>query len=231
MTTYNTYQEAKIANPDKEIIRFDKQDEFKAVGNDELSAYLTTWTKCNPADHCITVEKFLADGYKFEIGDICLDDEGQVINIDVEGHTWNKPDKFDVDRYVLQAAALEEKPTPTKFVKVEESIFDLKGEFERGELYSSDCEGHYTQLKCEKKLYLAAYQDSIYRKVEIYWTDELGSFLVKKAFDGAYVNNIAISDLNDSLGSVRFDTELRFNDFIEMCHLVALLTENPTNQP
>ncbi|CAM0008844.1 hypothetical protein VPHK359_0015 [Vibrio phage K359] len=65
------------------------------------------------------------------------------------------------------------KSTPTKFVKVEESIFDLKGEFERGELYSSDCEGHYTQLKCEKKLYLAAHQDSVYRKVEIDWRESV----------------------------------------------------------
>ncbi len=124
---------------------------------------------------------------------------------------------------------LDEKPKPTKFVKVEESIFDLKEEFERGELYSSDCEGHYTQLKYKKSLYLAAHKDSVYRQVETDWTDELGSFLVKKAFDGAYVNNIAISDLNDNLGSVRFDMELRFNDFIEMCHLVASLTEKPTN--
>ncbi|AUR94880.1 hypothetical protein NVP1199A_14 [Vibrio phage 1.199.A._10N.286.55.C10] len=126
-----------------------------------------------------------------------------------------------------EATLMDLKPTPTKFVKVEESIFDLKEEFERGELYSSDCEGHYTQLKCEKKLYLAAHQDSVYRQVEINWTDELGSFLAKKAFDGASVNNLDISDLNDNLGTVSASMELRFNDFIEMCHLVASLTEKP----
>ncbi len=119
------------------------------------------------------------------------------------------------------------KPTPTKFVKVEEPIFDLKAEFENGELYSSNCEGHYTQLKCEKKLYLAAHQDSVYRKVEINWTDELDEFLTAKKFDGASVNNLDISGINDSLGTVSANMELRFNDFIEMCHLVASLTEKP----
>ncbi|AUR93249.1 hypothetical protein NVP1186O_14 [Vibrio phage 1.186.O._10N.286.49.E3] len=94
-------------------------------------------------------------------------------------------------------------------------------------MYSSDCEGHYTQLKCEKKLYIAAHQDSVYRQVEIDWTDELGSFLAKKAFNGASVNNLDISGLNDNLGTVSASIELRFNDFVEMCHLVASLTEKP----
>ena len=107
MTTYNTYQEAKIANPDKEIIRFDKQDEFKAVGNDELSAYLTTWTKCNPADHCMTVEKFLADGCKFVEGDVILSGSNlKEISKNVID-TMNMPSYCDKHTYILRAAALE----------------------------------------------------------------------------------------------------------------------------
>ena len=111
------------------------------------------------------------------------------------------------------------KPTPTKFVKVEESIFDLKGEFERGELYSSDCEGHYTQLKCKKRFYLAAYQDSIYRQVEIDWRDEVYAWQ-HTAKIGIYTPlDITVGSLIDS----------HSDKFIEMCHLVASLTEKPTN--
>lgn len=107
------------------------------------------------------------------------------------------------------------KPNPTKFVKVEESIFDLKSEFERGELYSSDCEGHYTQLKCEKKLYLAAHQDSVYRQVEIDWRDE-----VKEVYD-------AVELPSGEQGSLYMGEDWDEQEFIKFCHLVASLTEKP----
>ncbi|AUR92552.1 hypothetical protein NVP1173O_76 [Vibrio phage 1.173.O._10N.261.55.A11] len=114
MTTYNTYQEAKIENPNKEIIRFDKQDEFKAVSDDELSAYLTTWTKCDPADHCMTVERFLADGHKFVkgdavlyVGDVCLIESGFDLG------AYNDPYDGDSKIFILRAAALENIPTET----------------------------------------------------------------------------------------------------------------------
>ncbi|AUR99382.1 hypothetical protein NVP1265O_03 [Vibrio phage 1.265.O._10N.286.52.F6] len=102
--------------------------------------------------------------YRFAHYIYCLDSgmivyDGQTKNPDIGGKTEVKLSDL--------------KPKPTKFVKVEESIFDLKGEFERGELYSSDCEGHYTQLKCEKKLYLAAHQYSVYRQVEIDWAESV----------------------------------------------------------
>lgn len=118
----------------------------------------------------------------------------------------------------------KEKPESTKFVKVEESIFDLKGEFERGELYSSDCEGHYTQIKCEKKFYLAAYKDSIYRKVEIDWRDELVSFV-----DSCECLNLDVHlRCFDKTPSVPYETVLH-NEFIALCHKVSSLTEKPTN--
>ncbi len=69
----------------------------------------------------------------------------------------------------------KEKPKPTKFVKVEESIFDLKEEFEKGELYVSTCEGHYTQILGENGLFLAAFNNSIYRQVEIDWRESVVS--------------------------------------------------------
>ena len=109
------------------------------------------------------------------------------------------------------------KPTPTKFVKVEESIFDLKEEFERGELYSSDCEGHYTQLKCEKKLYLAAHQDSVYQQVEIDWTDEV----VKSLPAGYGVESFGGKDIRVN---GMFDKE---QSLILANAIIASLTEKP----
>lgn len=131
---------------------------------------------------------------------------------------WGSGSQFEWNNGDFENAKLitlpDLKPTPTKFVKVEESIFDLKGEFERGELYSSNCEGHYTQLKCEKKFYLAAHQDSVYRQVDVDWRDEVAEFTgLGKDF---YTWVDCIDDMYNF-------------DFVEMCHLVASLTEKPTN--
>ncbi|AUS00753.1 hypothetical protein NVP1278O_18 [Vibrio phage 1.278.O._10N.286.54.E8] len=131
-------------------------------------------------------------------------------------------DEFKSLRFV-DIKELKPKPTPTKFVKVEESIFDLKGEFERGELYSSDCEGHYTQLKCEKKLYLAAHQYSVYRQVEIDWSDELDSYLDSiSSLDSNFDEKVTL-DFSKS----KFAYSLSDDEFVAACHLVASLTEKP----
>jgi hypothetical protein len=100
------------------------------------------------------------------------------------------------------------KTKPTKFVKVEESIFDLKEEFEMGELYVSTCEGHYTQILGENGLFLAVFNDSIYRQVEIDWRDEVEKH--------RYV-------LNAPYYSMRNDPD----KFIAMCHAIAELTDKP----
>ncbi|CAH9013165.1 hypothetical protein VPHF35G1_0085 [Vibrio phage F35 g1] len=138
MTTYNTYQEAKIANPESEIYKL-------------ASGYIATKEpqgisvhKCNPADHCMTVEEFLADGYKFELGDVCLDGYGEVVNIDVECHIWDKPDDRDSSRYILRAAALESIPTETPEEKEVLDVIESAGEvgWKNGDaVYLSNPEG------------------------------------------------------------------------------------------
>ena len=107
------------------------------------------------------------------------------------------------------------KPKPTKFVKVEEAIFDLKGEFERGELYCKNlcASDDYTRLSTEVALFGCASADNIYRKVEIDWRDE-----VKK------LDSHAIFYDDGDLYSV---IDSNSNDFISMCHEVASLTEKP----
>ena len=118
MTTYNTYQEAKISNPESNI--YIQAGEFLP----EKSIRPSPWTYdfrglalCNPADYCMTVEKFLADGNKFVEGDFILD-EGSVYlvtdcktqNYWYETESANEPDCDDNRRHVLHAAALELKP-------------------------------------------------------------------------------------------------------------------------
>ncbi|AUR81481.1 hypothetical protein NVP1007O_15 [Vibrio phage 1.007.O._10N.261.55.F9] len=138
------------------------------------------------------------------------------LNEDVRLSVSDSSEEYFIKQKCKELTLSDLKPTPTKFVKVEESIFDLKGEFERGELYSSDCEGHYTQLKCEKKLYLAAHQDSVYRQVEIDWRDEVNSYFLKTKVLGI-----------DCTIEESIETDFYNDEFISLCHLVASLTEKP----
>ncbi|AUS00496.1 hypothetical protein NVP1276O_03 [Vibrio phage 1.276.O._10N.286.54.E4] len=215
MTTYNTYQEAKIANPEGEV--YSDGSMFFAL---PVKTFMYDSAKCNPADYCMTVEKFLVGGHKFVEGDAFLETDGDIYRVGMGFvDMMNESDKLDCHRYILRAAALEEKPKPTKFVKVEEPIFDLKGEFERGELYSSDCEGHYTQLKCKKKFYLAAYQDSIYRKVEIDWRES--------AIELAPAGYGLLKQTN---GDLSIDGHYNKEQALILANaIIASLTEKPTN--
>ncbi|CAM0042741.1 hypothetical protein VPHK392_0014 [Vibrio phage K392] len=115
------------------------------------------------------------------------------------------------------------KPKPTKFVKVEESIFDLKEEFENGELYSSDCEGCYNQILGEKSLHWAGSQGKIYRQVEIDWRDEVVSFLDDENIGSG---GVMTGDILNALLEVDWGC-IKESDFIGLCHLVASLTEKP----
>ncbi|CAH9011710.1 conserved hypothetical protein [Vibrio phage 191E37-1] len=102
------------------------------------------------------------------------------------------------------------KPTPTKFVKVEESIFDLKEEFERGELHCKNLCGsdYFIKLNTEVALFGCAAADNVYRQVEIDWRDEVENH--------RYV-----------LNSPYFSMRNHPDKFIAMCHAIAELTEKP----
>ena len=140
MKTYNSYEEAKIANPGCEIVtdtqksidKFGTEKRYHPVINNSLftSGYEYLHSKgasprvhdgyfdlCNPADHCMTVEKFLGDGHKFVEGkgDAYLDNKGIVRFIGDNGYSdWGCNDVTCIDgsreSYILRAAALEEKP-------------------------------------------------------------------------------------------------------------------------
>lgn len=152
MTTYNTYQAAKIANPEcdiaeiteKAILEFGEKHVFEAlvkssewedgyvfVSNHDESPRIKDgyWKLCNPADYCMTVERFLADGYRLVKGDVVFD-FGDVVSVDTafDAEAYNQTDKKDDRRYILRAAALENIPTETPEEKEVLDSIDSAGE-------------------------------------------------------------------------------------------------------
>lgn len=101
MTTYNTYQEAKIANSGSAIFT---NGQIFAIARSAKP--LSLMKRCHPKDYCMTLEKFLADGYKLVTGDEWLDADGDVVR--VKYIVNNKPNELDNERYILKAKALED---------------------------------------------------------------------------------------------------------------------------
>jgi hypothetical protein len=106
MKKYNTYQEAKIENKNDEIAT--NGIEFATARCLNLS-HAFKWKICNPKDHCMTVEKFLADGHKFVDCDCHTGTDGvvRVVGSDYPVSDANLRIGSDRNRYILRAAALE----------------------------------------------------------------------------------------------------------------------------
>ena len=122
-----SYQEAKIANPESEIVTTGENWEFEPTLEGKFERFVENgiephvlgdcaWVKCNPADHCMTVEQFLKDGHKFVTGDVVTNLNGSVSNVlpkescrgwDSVLEYINQADSDDDERYVLRAVALE----------------------------------------------------------------------------------------------------------------------------
>ena len=115
MTTYNSYEAAKIANPESDIYIYKSQhneSSFKAIDGAPTSQFANGWKLCHPANHCMTVEEFLKAGYKLYLGDIYLSINGVVCFCDANfpPSVLNNPNEHDNERYILRAKSLEEKP-------------------------------------------------------------------------------------------------------------------------
>ena len=111
MKVFNTYQEAKIANPGFAI--FERDGVFGTDGDmvDHFELHMCNYKECDPADYCMTVEQFLKDGYKFEVSDLYITLSGNVEDVhDLDfAKTMNgSDDGLDHRRYILRAKALEE---------------------------------------------------------------------------------------------------------------------------
>lgn len=104
------------------------------------------------------------------------------------------------------------KLTRTEYVKVDDSIFDLKAEFEAGELYvKHKNNGKYVKINSESWLVSAKNNGNVYRKVEreVTWQDELERLYPVNAINGHVSFNRLITDA----------------EFIELCHKVHHLTK------
>lgn len=119
---YKTYAEAKIANPDSEIVTTTKLHsngpEFEFLPVKFIDGYYRSqcdsktpnvedgiWVICNPADYCSSVKEFLEAGFKLSVGDLFLGVDGKVIAVR-EARKSSVPYDDDCDRYILSAAAL-----------------------------------------------------------------------------------------------------------------------------
>lgn len=110
---YKTYAEAKIANPDSEIVTTNK----RWSGCDDVVGYFEkrmkehqlgddAWIICNPADHCSSLKEFLEAGLALCCGDIILDESGSVNRIVSRNTLYNKPEDCDGTIFILSASAL-----------------------------------------------------------------------------------------------------------------------------
>lgn len=223
MTTYNTYQEAKIANPECDIYvsftcevkEFITKEHRSSLGPLKSDLY----RPANPADHCMTVEKFLADGYEFVKGDVALIHNGDVKVVENPNLDWNILDSRDNERYILRAAALEEKETESSnSTSWDEFLVDLNSRLSDE---FSDCikkhpsvsSGSGFEGRC-----LLVKEDTDFELVEIsareavYWFDGLPDALYTSA-DGDekyeslqhYINNL--EDLGKSSLFVKLEKE------------------------
>lgn len=79
---YKTYAEAKMANPDCEIVTTGKDWDgtVRLIGTfDALDASReghvisnAAWVICNPADYCSSLKEFLEAGFKLVKGDVVM---------------------------------------------------------------------------------------------------------------------------------------------------------------
>ena len=118
MKKYNSYAEAKIDNPDCEIYKLlprdiTKEYSYFASERDMHGKLLCTGStfRCNPAEHCMTLEQFFDAGHKLVDGDTYLDSRGDVcvVGVVIAASKVNARNVNDNKRYILRAKALEPK--------------------------------------------------------------------------------------------------------------------------
>lgn len=112
-------------------------------------------------------------------------------------------DCFDNLKQLKLSDFKPQKPTRTEYVKVTESIFDLKEEFEKGRLFHNEC-----VIRSATALAECYTKDNIYRRIEkeVDWRDEVittapagygisksGEFNGQLVIDGIYSKEQAIA--------------------------------------
>ncbi|UOL47439.1 hypothetical protein vBVpPvVp04M_00050 [Vibrio phage vB_Vp_PvVp04_M] len=132
MKAYKTYQEAKIENPDSEIVVFDKPGNehhgaFEAQISDGIGSQLMHppghWHICKPSDYLPTLEWFFDEGHALVDGDLVSDRGGNVIEI---GKVYFPLGLLSSEGYVLRAAALTEVKVITETPEEKEAFDAIK---------------------------------------------------------------------------------------------------------
>ena len=204
MTTYNSYEAAKIAMPQACICVYknDGKDVFTGMPSREGTTLFNGAKFAEPADHCMTVERFLADGHKFVEGDLILDVSSVYLVSDCKTQKYwyetksaNEPDCDDGGRYVLRAAAL--KPRDNDYAM---SVMEKKVKVEYEQLGFHKCHEAMFKHEMEEKLYRTScdgfviasmndiadnWQSGLYRRIEteIEWYDDLVEFINQSTGD------------------------------------------------
>jgi len=181
MKIYDTYQEAKIENPDCDIYVLEKKTalmrgKFQSMSNAPTDHFCNGWRLCKPADYLPTLEWFFDEGHSLVDGDLISDRDGNVIEI---GKVYFPLGLLSNEGYVLRAAALTETKVITESPEEKEALDAIKeidfdhpvirssiGENESVEFRLKDSEsnaGHEWKNgdKCitgsEEKIYIAPY--------------------------------------------------------------------------
>lgn len=121
MKTYNTYQEAKIANPSREIYYSNFANKSVYGTFESINKFTDVIHKCSPSDYYMTLGEFFAKGYKFVDGDLFINHIGELKTVGkikkdnyYDTDIANEPDDYDYNynSFVLRAKALEQVETP-----------------------------------------------------------------------------------------------------------------------
>jgi len=139
MKIYNSYQEAKIANQEKDI--FSLQGKYTCGGYEPLhpdsqGCYLT---HCEPSDYLMSVAMFLDSGYKISAGDTFIDTDGKVetmTEIDALNNCINDDDN---KRYILKSAWIKDK-IPTESPQEREALDMIDATSKQVESLANDSE-------------------------------------------------------------------------------------------
>lgn len=123
MTTYKTYQEAKIYNSKSEI--FTKCDIFQTINAPTPNHFVDGWKICKPADYCMTLADFFNEGHELVIGDTYESMFGDVITV-LDGKYANERVDFNDCRYILRAKALEDVTSGTGGAPEKEDAIEWK---------------------------------------------------------------------------------------------------------
>ncbi len=156
MTTYNSYQEAKIAMPNACICVFKNEgkDAFFGMSTREGTTLHNGSKFAEPQDYCMTVDKFLYDGHEFVEGDVYLNSDGRTLGVVNIPEYNNKRSTIDCDLYILRAAALETKEpkrTKVEYVNVHNSEA-IKAVMEGSIDYWCEISGSYSNLTMDSSL-------------------------------------------------------------------------------